>query len=427
MLSHFPGDDMNVLYIDYNLIGESSATGQTLNNIFQNLKETKVLQYCPDYSPQYHITTFQAVYEKKLSNPEYYIIKSIYRKLFGIKDSNENVAYMANNGNSSTFISLGKLFLDLLPHRIDRKTFRKLTDFKPDLIYILGGSITSLKLALKMSKKFDIPIVFHIMDDWYSTAYNSSVYTRFGHKMVMKLTDRGLGRSTINLAISRKMADYYSEKFGKRFDYAMNCVKSISYSKKTETDLITVLFSGGLHGGRAESLVEVGKAIKRDEYLTSKCVLKIYSSRNYLDEYGSQLSDYCSLNEYVPREQLFDNLKCADILLHVESFEEREINFFRYSMSTKIPEYLSVGRPVIVFGPKEICSVSFVDNNIVGFSCTNIKDFVNKLKLLCEDRSLREYFELRAVKVAEEEFLSENVGKKIEFLFKEAKELWLMK
>ena len=51
----------------------------------------------------------------------------------------------------------------------------------------------------------------------------------------------------------------------------------------------------------------------------------------------------CQLNRY-----LIICLK-ADILVHVESFEKSNM-ICNYSMSTKIPEYLSIGRPIICFG-----------------------------------------------------------------------------
>ena len=53
----------------------------------------------------------------------------------------------------------------------------------------------------------------------------------------------------------------------------------------------------------------------------------------------------------------------ADILLHVESFNEKMKKYTRLSISTKIPEYLASKRLIIAIGPVDIASIEYLKDN----------------------------------------------------------------
>ena len=62
----------------------------------------------------------------------------------------------------------------------------------------------------------------------------------------------------------------------------------------------------------------------------------------------------------------------SHFLLHVESFDKVNRTYVRYSISTKISEYLSSGRGIIAYGPHEVASIELLNNNSFGCCITDL-------------------------------------------------------
>jgi hypothetical protein len=56
----------------------------------------------------------------------------------------------------------------------------------------------------------------------------------------------------------------------------------------------------------------------------------------------------------------------ANVLVHVESFDEASQLLTRLSLSTKIPQYLMAGRCILAFGPAEGASCRYVADSGAG-------------------------------------------------------------
>jgi glycosyltransferase involved in cell wall biosynthesis len=91
-------------------------------------------------------------------------------------------------------------------------------------------------------------------------------------------------------------------------------------------------------------------------------------------------------SEDVPRA-----LRDADILVHVESFRPEIRRYIRYSVSTKIPQYLAAGRPVLGVGPAEVASMAHIRSARAGIvvGADDPDALVGPLTRLCRDPELR--------------------------------------
>lgn len=92
--------------------------------------------------------------------------------------------------------------------------------------------------------------------------------------------------------------------------------------------------------------------------------------------------------------------------------------------STKIPEYLSVGRPIFCYGPEEIATVAYLAEKRAGMVATQMQDVRDSLLRLVCDQALRETLGHRALQVAQEEHLGSMVGARMENVFQEAAVMW---
>jgi hypothetical protein len=58
----------------------------------------------------------------------------------------------------------------------------------------------------------------------------------------------------------------------------------------------------------------------------------------------------------------------ANVLVHVESFDEASQLITRLSLSTKIPQYLMAGRCVLAFGPAQAASIRYIADSGAGIA-----------------------------------------------------------
>lgn len=413
---------MKVLFVDSTVIGENSPTGATLNHVFQSMKDVEVLQYCIDYAPEFHTPSFDTVYEDKKYNPFFFCIKSLYRKKFSQRVSESN--YETNvSTKGSTMGNTAKFVLDCIPHRVGPEEMRRIRAFAPDVIYALGGTITTLRVAYKLSVLLDCPVVLHIMDDWFSTKYLDCKLTKYGNRLINQWAQKVLKRTVYNIGISEKMARHYEDVFKLPFSNAMNCITELHETPQPDQKPLRFLFSGGIHGGRETSLYEMGKLIKASEKLSENIKLVIYTSSVCLEKYRDLLSPVAEMHEYVPRSELYANLAGADVLVHVESFQQSEIDYFRYSLSTKIPEYMSTNRPILCFGPEEIGTVSYVAEHGVGLCAADaatVQTAMNELLNLERRKQLGQ----KGLQVARDDHLTDNVAARVRAVLDKSRNEW---
>lgn len=88
------------------------------------------------------------------------------------------------------------------------------------------------------------------------------------------------------------------------------------------------------------------------------------------------------------KDELIDVLNRSDILVFVESFDRRSIEATRLSLSTKIPEYLSLEKPVLAIGPSNVASMEYLSD--VAFCVNDPRDIYASLEALVGDAQLRE-------------------------------------
>jgi hypothetical protein len=136
---------------------------------------------------------------------------------------------------------------------------------------------------------------------------------------------------------------------------------------------IKLCYSGGLHLNRAQSL-EVLCEVLKTMNINNNFELSIFTkptdwelSRDALGRF-----DFVKYLGFVNPEDISGRLSAQDILVHVESFDPKIIKYTRLSISTKIPEYLSLAKPIIAIGPPNIASIEYLRSNHCGLIIDNI-------------------------------------------------------
>lgn len=400
---------MNILFVTKSSFGSKSATGQMLNNLFGGLTEIQILQYSLMPENDVSVQLIDNVY--KMQDVRF----SVFCRVESL--CNKKLEDSGKVKGAWKIIKRVCDFLDgLMPPMIFQSEINEIRSFKPDIVYSLAADIKVLRICNRLSGKMNIPIVLHNMDDFYNMKYGKDgTLRKIANYYLQKAYKKAYSHSKMSLAIGPKMRDEYSATFGLPFEWVMNCVTdSLSlpiYQPKDKIELI--IFSGGLHGGRAKTLAMIAKEI---ENMDMK--MEIYTSpieqRNYENLFSSYNNTH--LFKYVERDKMFDNLSRADVLLHVESYYPRYTAYFRLSMSTKIPEYMSVCRPIMCVGPSDIATVDFIQERKIGLIVNDINQFGDSLRKM-EKADFRVALVNNSKEVLTKEFFKSKMQKKILLTF----------
>ncbi|MBQ9773262.1 MAG: hypothetical protein IJW49_11980 [Clostridia bacterium] len=419
---------MKILLVGFLRIGEDNATGRTLQNLFEGMEDVSILHYClnprlrkiENPNPTVFLT-------KKESRINYYL----FEKYGGMNTDSTAAAAAAKSSAKGglkkrlkqKLVKSASMLRDNSKIRISKETYEAIDAFAPDLIYTLGGSIAVTDVVIRLSEHYRIPIVVHTMDDLISRRYSGKgLFTKHLRKKFLRLTNKMYEHSVCGIAIGEKMANEYQGKFNLPFYHAMNCIDCTHYEPAEPHEKRRIIFSGGVHGGRDKMLAQVASSVDRYNaaHPDRAVELEIYTTPAGKKQLEAVNSDGVSVNDYVPKEELFHNFSRADILLHVESFEEEDRKYFRLSMSTKLPEYMSVGRAIMVIGPEDVSSLEYVEKHNVGVAFHDLQQIDAFLESVTDEELSQ--MGKRALALAEKNHLRQNVQRVLKTAFAESVE-----
>jgi glycosyltransferase involved in cell wall biosynthesis len=154
-----------------------------------------------------------------------------------------------------------------------------------------------------------------------------------------------------------------------------------------------------------QSLIDCCNAVQalRDEGLPIS--MEIYSPSHATEQYRERLvvGTAISLQDTIADDEVFfRTLQGVDMLVLPVNFDEYTIEYIRYSMPTKVPAYLAVGTPILVYGPAEVAQVSYATKSGWGMPVT-VRDMgalKDALRRLATDMQLRQELSDRARQMA---------------------------
>ncbi|MEA4914545.1 MAG: hypothetical protein VB061_08240 [Christensenella sp.] len=311
---------------------------------------------------------------------------------------------------------------------ISRANMDAINEFKPDIIYTLGSSVQTLKTAYRLSVRLSIPIVLHFMDNWrHSLQWDDNKLLSGYKKKLEKCTKLCYSRASKCVAISRSMANAYEDETGIPHEAIMNSIDAETYycgEEQRGEPVFTVVYAGGLHLGRDKALKQIGEAIDVVVAETGRKVkFDIYTSTDNTQRYQSGFSG-CTHTRFLPvvsHDQITNVYRTANLLVHVESAALIGSGFFQYSISTKIPEYLSTGRLMLFYGPEDISLYKLLEENGISAVTHDVDDLLSVLRSITTGDYQNGQITERAKKFAKENFSAASAFEKLCSVIDDAK------
>jgi glycosyltransferase involved in cell wall biosynthesis len=386
-----------ILVVNVVLIGEESGTGCTLNSIFCNYPQTDIMQVSLQIAPQnYKTTVDNTLFISSNCIPIDYGVRRLLSLIRNKKKRVSDLSILsANIPQKNLKGALHDFFrglLDMSYSKLNKEIMNKIKLFKPDAIYTCGSTIRIHKIVNTISKKLDVPIILHLMDDWPETIYTSSFLSSFAKTKIMKELYITHLLSKQNFAISNSLCKKYEGKYHKPYIALMNPAKYIvSNPIISDNSTVEFVYAGSLSLNRWRSLLEIAKGIYELNLQGKHACLKLYIPSSWNSKEINELFRQFNveINNYVANSKVYEVYSKADVLVHVESFDESFSRFTKYSLSTKIPEYMGAGKPILAYVPHELYGGCYIRENKAGLVANNLDELKLCLTQMIDDKSYR--------------------------------------
>lgn len=386
---------MKVLVISRNAWDDTNSIGNTLTNFFGEIEDLEFANiYFRSAKPNNNICNkYYRITEKDVLKN--WITPQKIGKYFewdkkrvqensNTSSSERNAIRMIHKYNLKFAYKLSN-FLWRSEKWINKNLDDFINNFSPDIIVSFVKAAPQYFLTIKyLREKYNIPLFCWIADDEYSNFKNNN------QLMEIDALTYILKEAAIVKGCSEQICSYYNSIFHcNATPLYKGCDLSMPV-KDYVNNPIKIVYAGNLLYGRKEILNRIIMCLDKYNQKDIQVCLDIYSNtpvstdeRMYYE--GQKSVTFHGKKDY---EIIIKRLSAADIVLHVESFNEVEIRKTKYSFSTKIIDCLQSGSVLLAIGPRGISSVDYIKKIPGAFVIDNLSNIDLQLKEFFDERAL---------------------------------------
>ena len=249
--------------------------------------------------------------------------------------------------------------------------------FNPDVVYSRPNDHHPCYWLLprQLSGILGIPYVVHVMDDW-PARYESGpglAKNLLGKPLLRRCLQLLFDDAAATIGISGEMCEAYGERYGRSFVPFHNCIDvsdwaCIEKSYDTGPEFRLVYLGVVTEDKELHSLIDIREAVLSLRRRGYSVHLIVYSAPFYEPIVRERLEHALGVGYggYVHPHDLPQALSRADVLVLPVNFDSRSQAYVRYSLQTKVPEYMASGTPVLVYGPSTSPNVRYAIRNEWG-------------------------------------------------------------
>lgn len=363
------------LFVTPHAFNHLTGGGITFSNLFRGWPQDRLATVHNDYIPATD-DVCQQYY--RLGQAELDLWTPVRRvaDLFGLAPARDIAAPAAASAPSGSAPPgwarrIQGLLIDAEMPRSARLTSaleRWIEAFRPEVLYTILGSNGFMDLVELIRRRFSLPLVVHIMDDWASSAHRRGLLSSLQRHGMNRRLQHFYDIAHTRLAISDAMAETYSQRYGQPFSAIHNAIdtmrwQSLARQTATASDKGSLLYIGSvMPQAQLGSLIDCCRAVADLHTGGRRISLSIAAPKFQIDPLRHLLAIHPAIHILDPiedDERFFHSIAVADALLLPVNFNEASIRFIRYSMPTKVPAYLFSGTPVLAYGPGDLAQTRY--------------------------------------------------------------------
>ena len=341
--------------------------------------------------------------------------KSFIHKL-GILTGNKSGAFRINKNKlektitiqsttlfkSNFYFKLKDLFISILNwlgiyglffrQNVSKELIQWINEIKPDIIYFQPSTIQNIKFLTEIHNLTGIPYAIHVMDNILETHTHAKEISGKNILSVQLFFEELIRKSNLCLGICDEMSTQYGIKFNRLFYSFQHAVDNKfwfrNYMVRRDPQPFVILYAGRISLGTSQSLFLLAKAIDNCNR-NYECNFEFQIQGTSPDiKWVKRFSKYkcVKIHDVVPYNSLPERYTEADLLVLPMDFDKKSLTYIKYSMPTKVPEYLVSGVPIFVLAHEITALYKYAKSENWAFinSTEKVKDVE---KLLMEIRN----------------------------------------
>ena len=278
-----------------------------------------------------------------------------------------------------------------------------LDEFSPECVFLsFSDDYFILQIALYVAKRYNIPIVSSIGDDYYFNKHFSlSPLYQIYKESYKSLVRKTLAHKGSAIYISDKIRDKYNSEFNLDGEtvYLTSEIERKEF-KQVDLENPVITYFGNIQMGRNNSLNEIGYALGK---INPNYILQVYSGEHdpkYYEIFNANPNvEFCGSVAYSVVQKKMSE---SDVTVIVEGFEDKDIELSRYSLSTKAADALASGCSILTYGSQECGIVEYMQSTNASAVCTEKENLVSVIEKLLNDNKLQKEYYDNAIKMTHE-------------------------
>jgi len=295
--------------------------------------------------------------------------------------------------------SLRRLATELygfLPYRRSFSLDAFIAAAAPDIIYCNTSSPRMYKLSDRYSKKLKIPFFPHIMDDWPNIIGSSTKFASPLNYYYKNYLTRLFRRCPAAFCISKYMCEEYALRY--KYNNFFPLMHSVEKHEDdnigcNEDNIRTIIYAGSLYLERNLTIIKLAEAIEQLNVHNIRIV--VYAPEKQWEELEKGFASYKTIEYggFVSQQELEKVISNTWGLALIESFDPEMLEYTRLSMSTKVPEYLASGKPILAIGNEIQGSIRYIKEYNAGYVATDMSELHQVVKMMIEEKNISKILE----------------------------------
>lgn len=267
--------------------------------------------------------------------------------------------------------------------------------FAPELIlYRPVAEYPHLHEAAKaLLQRSDVPLALWLMDDWPARlSHQSPDVGAKMHAELLALTER----SSLNLAISDRMAACFAERYKAPFQVARNVVWENDWPTQAQhhTGEIKLRYSGSLAPDMSlDAVRQIARFVASPRGGELRLTFEIRTQEHWFHRFAAEFDglDRVSCKPALASPGDYRAfLQGADIVVMAYNQDSETERYLQYSFANKAPEALASGQATFVFGPASIETVAFLSSLGASSIAQNTSEMQAELTRLAQSPEERQ-------------------------------------
>ena len=407
-------DYPRILVVTGNNFNLVTGGGITLTNLFRGWTADRIANVHDDATSVDRTVckNFYRLTEKEIRWVwPFSMVRGLYEHFKRVAGGTAGPAYAQSVSVGTSSIETARRFIgDSIPKRacLTHDLTAWVNEFRPTLLYGFLGSLEQVDLTRQLAKRWAIPLVVHMMDDWPAVLHTGGLLGPVIGPILRRELNATLREAVVRFAICEQMCEEYQQRYGHPFlpfQNALDVERWLPHARtnwKAGAPFVLRYVGSIVPDGQRESLRDLARAVARLSAEGTDVQLWIHSP-SHESAYLRDLSSHAVRIEGPPDPNSIAALLAGtDLLVLPYNFDARSARYIRLSLPTKAPAYMISGTPILVYAPGDVATARYATKE--GWGCVvasrGEEQLMVAVRTLMENESLREQLGRRAQQVA---------------------------